>query len=568
MSDMEQTRQELIRHEIAAQNGMVTAMHPLAAQAGAQVLQEGGNAVDAAVTIAFAVSVVEPFMSGLGGRGGMVIHQRGKEPAGVDYTLRAPQGASNEMWPLVEPPQFVGHRSWRAVRDAANSLGYLAIGVPGTVAGLSLALERYGTITLQRALQPAIAFAEEGVEVDWFTALMIVAGARKIRQFPATAAVFFKDGLPLGPGERLVQRDLGRTLRDIAEGGPDAFYRGRFAQAIAADMAANGGLVTEADMAAYQATVHEPPLIGSYRGYEVLGTAEASGAATIVEALHILEGYDLAALGPASADTLQLMAEALRQSFSDKIAYIGDPDYVDVPLRGLTSKEYAAELRETIDLHHAQPKRPAGNPWPYEGREGEVRRWVPNPVEAEHTTALTAIDANRMAVALSQTHAPLFGSGVTIPGTGVLMSAAMQGFNPEPGWPNSVAPGKRPVWSNSPIMLRKDGEVFLCVGSPGSRRVISAELQVITNIVDFGMSVEDAVAAPRIHAELYKVFADDRIDPATIAELRARGQQVVEVRSDIGSAPVGRPSAILLDPRDGLLHGCSEPYGPGTAAGF
>ncbi len=565
---MLQTRQELIRHEIVARDGMVTAMHPLAAQAGAQVLQEGGNAVDAAVTIAFAVSVVEPFMSGLGGRGGMVIHRRGESPVGIDYTLRAPAGVHDAMWPLEEPAQYVGHRSWRAVRDGANNAGYLSIGVPGTVAGLCLALERYGTISLARSLEPAIAFAEEGFTVDWFTALMILAGARKIRNHPATEAVFFKDGLPIGPGERLVQRDLGRTLRDIAEGGPDAFYKGRFAKAIAADMAANGGLITEADMASYQATVHEPPLIGSYRGYDVIGTAEASGSATVVEALNILEGYDLAASGQGSADTLQLMAEALRQAFSDKIAYIGDPEFVDVPLKGLTSKDYAAELRQTIDLRRATVKRPAGNPWPFEGREGEIRRWVPTAVEAEHTTALTAIDRDRTAVALSQTHAPLFGSGVTIPGTGVLMSAAMQGFNPEPGWPNSVAPGKRPVWSNSPMMLLKDGEVFLCVGSPGSRRVISAELQVITNIVDFGMSVEQAIAAPRIHAELHQVFADDRIEAETIADLRARGQKVVEVHSDIGSAPVGRPSAIMQEAGSGLLHGCSEPYGPGTAAGF
>jgi gamma-glutamyltranspeptidase/glutathione hydrolase len=565
---MLQTRQELIRHEIVARDGMVTAMHPLAARAGAQVLQEGGNAVDAAVTIAFAVSVVEPFMSGLGGRGGMVIHRRGKPPVGIDYTLRAPAGVHDGMWPLVEPPQFVGHRSWRAVRDAANSAGYLSIGVPGTVAGLCLALERFGTISLARALAPAIEFAEEGFTVDWFTALMISGGARKIRKHPATEAVFFKDGLPIAPGERLVQRDLGRTLRDIAEGGADAFYKGRFAKAIAADMAANGGLITEQDMAAYAATVHEPPLIGSYRGYDVVGTAEASGAATVVEALNILEGYDLAASGPGSADTLHLLAEALRQAFSDKIAYIGDPEFVDVPLKGLTSKKYAAELRETIDSQRATVKRPAGNPWSFEGREGEIRRWVPTAVEAEHTTALTTIDRDRTAVALSQTHAPLFGSGVTIPGTGVLMSAAMQGFNPEPGWPNSVAPGKRPVWSNSPMMLLKDGEVFLCVGSPGSRRVISAELQVITNIVDFGMSVEQAVAAPRIHAELHQVFADDRIDAATIADLRARGQEVVEVHSDIGSAPVGRPSAIMQEAGSGLLYGCSEPYGPGTAAGF
>jgi gamma-glutamyltranspeptidase / glutathione hydrolase len=565
---MVQTRQELIRHEIVARDGMVTAMHPLAARAGAQVLQEGGNAVDAAVTMAFAVSVVEPFMSGLGGRGGMVIHRRGQPPVGVDYTLRAPAGVYDGMWPLEEPPRFVGHRSWRAVRDAANSAGYLSIGVPGTVAGLCLALDRFGTISIERATRPAIEFAEEGFPVDWFTALMILAGARKIRQHPATEAVYFKDGLPIGPGERLVQRDLGRTLRDIAEGGAEAFYKGRFAKAIAADMAANGGLITVEDMAAYQATVHEPPLIGTYRGYEVVGTAEASGAATVVEALNILEGYDLAASGPASADTLQLIAEALRQSFSDKIAYIGDPDFVDVPLRGLTSKDYAAELRQTIDPLCANLKRPAGDPWPFEGREGEVRRWAPNAVEAEHTTALTAIDRDRNAVALSQTHAPLFGSGVTIPGTGVLMSAAMQGFNPEAGWPNSVAPGKRPVWSNSPMMLLKDGEVFLCVGSPGSRRVISAELQVIANIVDFGMSVEQAVAAPRIHAELREVVADDRIDAATIAELRRRGQDVVEVHSDIGSAPIGRPSAIMHETRSGTLHGCSEPYGPGTAAGF
>jgi gamma-glutamyltranspeptidase/glutathione hydrolase len=498
----------------------------------------------------------------------MIIQRVGSEPVGIDYTLRAPKAAVPDIWPLVEPAQYVGHRSWRAVENSANSVGYLSIGVPGTVAGLTLALERYGTIPLARALAPAIEFAGEGFPIDWFTALMIAAGARKIRAFPATVEVFFKDGIPLVQGEPLVQKDLARTLREIADGGADAFYRGRFAQAIAADMAANGGLITEQDMAAYQPKVSEPPTIGTYRGYEVLGTAEASGSATMIEALNILEGYDLARMGHLSADTLHVMAEALRQSISDKVAYIGDPEFVDVPLEGLISKEYAAELRETIDPRQARTKRPAGNPWPYSGREGEVRRWVPTVVEAEHTTALTAIDAKRNAVSLSQTHAPLFGSGVTIPGTGVLMSAAMQGFNPERGWPNSLEPGKRPVWSNSPLMLRKDGQVFLCVASPGSRRVVSATVQVITNIVDFGMSVEQAVSALRIHSELSETAVDSRIDPEVVTALRDRGHRIVLQDVTPGSSPFGRPSAILVDPRDGRLHGCSEPNGPGTAAGY
>jgi gamma-glutamyltranspeptidase / glutathione hydrolase len=565
---MLETRQVPTRHEIATQNGMVVAMHPLASEAGARVLQEGGNAVDAAVTTAFAVGVVEPFMSGLGSRGSMVIHRREEAAAGVDYNLRAPQGVHDAMWSLVEPPKFVGPRSYHAVRNSANDVGYLSIGVPGTVAGMALALDRFGTISLARALQPAIEFAEEGFVVDWFTGLMILRGAPKIRRFPATAAVFFKDGLPVGPGDRLVQTDLARTLREIADDGPDTFYHGRFAKALAMDMAANGGLITEGDMAAYRATVDEPPLIGTYRGYEVIGTAEASGSATMVEALNILEGYDLAALGHQSPEALHLMAEALRQSFSDKIAYIGDPEFIDVPICGLTSKEYAAELRDTIDPRRATTKRPAGNPWPYEGREGEARPWVPTAAASEHTTALTAIDQDRTAVSLSQTHAPLFGSGVTIPGTGVLMNAAMLGFNPEPGWPNSVAPGRRPVWSNSPIILRKDGEVFTSICSPGARRVVSTQVQVVINIVDYGMSVEQAIAAPRIHAELRQTYVDDRIDPATIADLRARGQEVVELHSSFAGGALGRPSAIMLDPQDGLLHGCSEPYGPGTATGF
>ena len=366
------------RREIVADHGIVAAKHPRAAEAGLRVLQEGGNAVDAAVTAAFAVGVAEPWMSGIGGGGFMTIHLASGEDAVVDYFARAPRSAGPDFYELTE-----GYRAdalgFTGVKDNANTVGHRAVAVPGTVAGLALALERYGTIGLKDALAPAIALAEEGFAVAWHHALICALSRELLARYPATAAVFLREGGEVhAPGEDrpvlLRQPDLARTLRRIADEGPAGFYRGETARAIAAEMARHGGAITEEDLAAYEAEI-VAPLAAPYRDHTVLHIPRAAGGITVLESLNLLEGFDLAALGHNSVAALHAIVEASRRAWADRMAYLGDPDVVAAPLVGLASREYAA----------ARPRRSSpANPGPTSRRCSPT---VPSPARPRPATA-------------------------------------------------------------------------------------------------------------------------------------------------------------------------------------
>jgi gamma-glutamyltranspeptidase / glutathione hydrolase len=564
----ERTDWILDRHEARATGGMVAAKHPLAAEVGAGVLRHGGNAVDAAVAAAFAVGVVEPFMSGIGGGGYLVVHPADRgETFVVDYMMVAPQAASPGMYRLVEgtDQSLFG---WPAVEGEANILGHLAVAVPGTVAGLDLALERFGTISLAAALGPAIRLADEGFPVSWHTALYVAIDLANLVRFPATRAVFTVDGVPPSPlpGLRrpLKQKDLADTLRLIAGDGPRVFYEGRVGEAIVADMQANGGVISTSDLASYQARVVQP-LRGDYRGYEVVATPEASGGPTVLETLNLMEGASLTQLGHNSVAALHEIAEACRQAFVDRFTYLADPEQVEVPIDALVSKAYALERRGEFRTDLARQSVTAGD----RGRLG-----VTHELEASEsgygqlpttTTHISVIDREGNAVSLTQTLLSGWGSRVVVPGTGVLLNNGMMWFDPQPNRPNSIAAGKRPLANMAPVLLLRDGQSFLSLGAMGGRRILNALPQIIANVVDYGMGIQEAITAPRIDYSTRWLELSHRIAGTTVEVLRQRGYPVQTVDEDVLSWEFSSPVGVLA--RDGGFSGGANPFYPAMAIG-
>ncbi|MDK2926706.1 MAG: gamma-glutamyltranspeptidase / glutathione hydrolase [Bacillota bacterium] len=528
--------------EVVSKNGMVAAAHPLAAEAGVEVLKKGGNAIDAAVATALAVSVVEPNASGLGGGGFMLIRfAKTGETVVIDYREVAPQKATPDMYKVVDGK----------VVDDADHIGYKAVAVPGYVAGLSLALKKYGTMKLADVMQPAIKYAEEGITVTATLSGIIKDNFDKISKFPATAKIYLKDGLPYEAGDKLVNKDYAKTLRLIAAKGPDVFYKGEIADAIAKDMAANGGLITKADLAAYQPSIRKP-VSGTYRGYEIISSPPpSSGGTHVIEILNMLENYDVKKLGHNTPDALQLWTEVIRRVFADRGKYMGDPAVVKVPLDGLLSKEYAKERAKDIDLNKASTEVTAGDPSAYEGA---------------HTTHLSVIDKEGNMVALTQTIECFFGSGVVVPGLGFLLNDEMDDFDVEPGRANSPGPGKKPLSSMSPTLVLKDGKPFLSVGSPGGPRIITAVAQVLSNIIDHGMSIQEAIEAARIHADNQSVYVEGRIPEQVRQALEAKGQKVtVKKEYDLY---FGGAQGVLFDTAKGEFHGGADPRRDGKAVGY
>jgi gamma-glutamyltranspeptidase/glutathione hydrolase len=532
--------------EAESTQGMVVSAHPLASAAGVEVLRRGGNAVDAAVAAAFALSVVEPYSSGLGGGGFMLIYPGpGREVAVLDYREVAPAKASREMY------QKDGR-----VAPGLSTTGHLAVAVPGTVAGLAAALERYGTMPLSRALEPAIRLAEDGFRVSLEFEARDLATWKKLKLNDAAAKIFLRRGLPYQVGQTLKQPDLAKTLRAVAAGGPQVFYRGWIADAIADDMAGHGGLITRADLAAYQPRWRQP-VAGSYRGFQVVSMPPpSSGGVILLEMLNVLEGYDLAGMGFHSVETEHLLAETMRFAFADRAAFLGDPAFVKIPLDRLLSKEYADFLRESLRLDRATPSR-------------EIKRGNLLPAESQTTTHLSVVDKNGGAVALTQTINTLFGAGVAAPGTGILLNDEMDDFAADPGQPNAyglvqgeanaVAPGKVPLSSMSPTLVFKDGKLFLVVGSPGGPRIITTVLQVILNVADFGMNLPEAVAAPRLHHQWLPDQLYLEAGRLSFSERRALEKKGHTLKRYV--LP-GNAQAILVAP-DGSLVGASDPRGEG-----
>ena len=565
----------ITKTEATAPNGMVTSMHPLASAAGLEMLQAGGNAVDAAVAMAFASGVVEPFMSGLGGVACLVFYRASDGAITVlDGSGVAPTAAREDMYELADVSQKAGLYGWRATKGDAQNLGYRAVCVPGMPAALMLALERFGTLSRQQVLAPAIRLAEDGFDLDWYVASMIAFRSHELKQFPATTQTFFKpDGSPWKPAlgteaaERFRQPDLARTLRLLAELGAAAYYEGEIAERIAGDMADHGGLITLRDLASYRPLLLEPGLESEFHGLHLVGPRLA-GTPTLFEALNILEHLDLEGAGFGTATFYHLVAEACRRAFLDRFTYLADPSFVPVPWDGLLSKEYARSLASTIDPAKATPDVEPADPWAFQSGERPSRYNKRSLAGQESTTHMTAIDRDRNMVTLTSTLLSDFGSKVVVPGTCILLNNGMAWFNPEPGFANSIAPGKRCLWAVTPTLAFKDGRPFLALGSAGGRRLITSVLQTLVGITHFGLGIQDAVSYPRVHCESRSTLADTRIGRAELENLRKMGH-ILELREEgYAASSFGRPNGILVDHASGLLRGGVNQYKPAWASGL
>ena len=546
---------------------MVAAKHPAAVKAALNILERGGNAVDAAVTAAFAVGVLEPWMSGVGGGGFMTIQMASGERAVVDYFARAPIAAGVELYQLT--PEFGASRvGFSGVVDDANAYGALSVATPGMVRGMALALERFGTRPLAETLAPAIQFAEEGLPVDWYQGMLIASQKPVLRRDDETARIFLSNGLPPAPlfgrsSPRLKQPDLARTLRRIADQGADGFYRGEIAQRIVAHLRALGGILTEEDFAEYQPTLVDPLVLG-YRDVDLVLLPFQAGGTHVGEAFAILNGFDLPASGHNTAASLHLIAEASRRATADRVAYVGDPDFVSVDWARLTSADYAAERRAEIDPHHAsQPSAGTGI-----ARGEAVEVGAAAFADEGCTTHLSVVDRDGNMVSVTQTLTLIFGSVVTVPGTGVLLNDSMNLFDRRPGGPNAVGPRKRPASNMAHVIAVRDGVPVLAVGAPGGRRILDTCLQMTLDVVDFDLDIQAACAAPLIDcSSTSEVLADDRLPSATLRGLRERGHVVNEVPVSFSPRQFASPTGVTVDAETGLRYGGADPFGIGIAAG-
>jgi gamma-glutamyltranspeptidase / glutathione hydrolase len=537
-------------HAVAADHGMVVAQEKISARIGADILKRGGNAVDAAVATGFAMAVTYPRAGNIGGGGFMVIHLRAQaEDIAIDYRETAPAATTAQI--------FLGSDGKPDPAKSRDST--LGIGVPGTVAGLALALEKYGSgkFTLAELLKPAIELARDGFVVTDDIADSLPDWHRRLARWPASAKLFSRaDGTPLQEGDRLVQTDLAATLSAVAAEGPRGFYEGPIAEKLATAVASAGGIMTPDDLKSYSAVIR-PPVHGTYRGYDIVSMPQpSSGGIVLVETLNILEGFPLGELRQGSAASLHLLIEAMKRAYADRAHYLGDPDFVNAPTSALTTKDYATKLRASIDPDHATPA-------------NDLARIKP-PHEGSNTTHFSVVDAEGNAVSNTYTLNFPYGVGLVAEGTGVLLNNELDDFTAAPGASNAYGlvgfeanlpgPGKRPLSSMSPTIVLKDGKVVLVTGTPGGSRIISTVLQVIVDVLDYKMDIAAAVAAPRLHHQwlpdevrIERGFPDD-----VLAELRAKGHHIVE--------PMGTTSAnSILVTANGLL-GAPDPRTRGAEA--
>ena len=547
--------------------GMVSAKTSGVAEAGAEILRAGGNAVDAAVAMGFAAGVVEPWASGIGGGGYMVIQRPGDAAVVVEYPMLSPRAATPDMFPLAGGID-AGLFGWPSVVDSANSLGHRAVAVPGTVAGLTLALERYGTKSLAEVMAPAIRFAEDGIPITWSWTLISARYLATLARFPETARLFLDANHAPLVTENVAtptvfrQPELAATMRTIANGGRDAFYAGETGARIADHLSEHGASFSRADMEGYQARV-APAASVAYRDCVVFAPGGGTGGTTILEALGILSGFDLGEHAHNSVAALHVMAHAFRAAFADRFAYLADPDQVDVPVEQLLLPDYAAERAMEFAWDRVAPTRP-GNP----GRLGIGHGLAPSfpGYSGGSTTHFSAIDGDSLAVSTTQTLLSLWGSRVTAPGTGVVLNNGMMWFDPEPGRPNSVAGGKRPLANMAPVIVARDGRAIASLGASGGRLIMNCNAQIAMNIVDHGLSALPAVNAPRIDTSTPNLLVSRRLPAATIDGLRSIGHPVVAVAEAPGSSPFSSPAGIVRHD-DGSLTGSGDIFQPTMATG-
>lgn len=534
--------EDSIHHPVWAKNGMVATQEALASDIGLKILKDGGNAVDAGVAVGFALAVTLPRAGNIGGGGFMMIYdaKQGKTVA-LDYREKAPSSASRDMY-LDE--------DGNAVSDLSRYHG-LAVGVPGTVAGLLKALEDHGTMSRGQVMAPAIALAENGIEVTAGLSESLEALSDRLQKWPSTKKIFFKpDGSAYQPGERLKQPELARSLKLIAAKGADGFYKGETASKLVKAVNEAGGSMSLQDLANYEAIAREP-VKGDYRGYEIVSMPPpSSGGIHIVQILNILEGYPLKDYGQNSAQTIHLMAEAMQLAYADRSEYLGDSDFIDVPASGLASQAYADKLRTLINPDKATPASTikANNPLPY---------------ESDQTTHFSVVDKDGNAIANTYTLNFSYGTGLVAEGTGILLNNEMDDFSAKPGVPNgygllggdanAVEANKRPLSSMSPTLVFKDSKPYIVTGSPGGSRIITTVTQIISNVIDHDMNIAEATHAPRIHDQWLpdEIRVEKALNIDTVKKLESMGH-TVSPKSAMGST-----QSIMITPNG--VYGSSDP---------
>jgi gamma-glutamyltranspeptidase/glutathione hydrolase len=553
-----------------APHAIVTSVHELASRAGVEMLQSGGNAVDAAVATGFALAVVHPQAGNLGGGGFLLLRSATGETHFIDFREKAPAAATENMYLDAQ-----GNVLPDSNKDS-SVVGYRSVGVPGSVAGLVYAERKYGKLSLEKVIAPAIKLARDGFPLA-YEDTQDLKRDEYLAQFPESKRIFQRDENYYQPGELFKQPDLARTLERIAKN-PDDFYRGAMARELAAAIHKGGGLVTAADLAAYEVKEREP-VRGSYRGYEIISAPPpSSGGVALVEILNILEGFDLAKLGNRSGDAIHLEAEAFRRAFYDRTDFMGDPDFAKIPVAQLIDKKYAAAWRESINPNHASVSKDLKRP-----AFGELERVAQSRLaairEPENTTHYSVVDAEGNAVSVTTTLNDSFGSRVTAEGLGFLLNDEMDDFAAKQGVPNAygliqgpanaIGPGKRPLSAMTPtIVLRKDGlkdgKLFLVLGSPGGPTIITTVANILIGVVDFSLDIAEAVNAPRFHHQWLpdEIFIEDRLSPDTMNVLRSKGYKL-NVRHFWGDG-----ECIMIDPKTGERLGASDGRNNGKAVGY
>jgi len=529
---------------------MVCTGHRLSAEVGAQVLMDGGNAIDAAAAAVFASWVVEPEMCGVGGTVQGVMHLAAGGETTVLYPVRGvPAAATEDMFELE--PGLDPWGRWRKVKDDANMHGPRSIATPGALAGMSAVLDAYGSLPLARLLEPAIAYARDGFPVDGYTALTIGSHLREILRYPSTAEIFAPGGLPPSAGSAhqagsmIVQSDLARSLDQIAHEGPTVFHGGHLAHQVEQYLASVGGIMTARDLRDLPVRIDSQERPFTSRGLELVW-ADGYFAPLM---LNILENFDLASLGPDSAAYRHVMIETMRYAFTAVLEYLADPGMMPTPIDGLWSKAYAAEVADRIDMRRASGRVEPVDPWPYEARiNGQQRpankRDASCGIDNPGTTQVVAADKDGNLVSFNITHGGAFGSGVTVPGTGIVLNNAMISFDPEPGRANSIRPNRRVMAFAPNVILLRNGAPGLDFGASGGRTTISCQVHVICGVADFGMSAQEAIEAPRVHCETGDAWADVRVGENVLRELRSLGHEFHVVEETVHSPFFGRPVTI------------------------
>ena len=549
-----------------APHAIVTSVHELASRAGIEMLRAGGNAVDAAVATGFALAVVHPQAGNLGGGGFLLLRLANGKTHFIDFREKAPAAATENMY-LDAQGNVIPDSS----KDS-SVVGYKSAGVPGTVAGLVYAEKQYGKLSMEKVIAPAIKLAREGFPLAYEDAQDLKDDAY-LAEFPESKRIFLRDGNYYQPGEIFKQPELAHTLERLAKD-PDEFYHGAMARELAAAIHQGGGLISAADLAAYEVKEREP-VRGTYRGYDIIGAPPpSSGGVALIEVLNILEGFDLAKLSNRSAAVIHLTSEAFRRAFYDRTDFMGDPDFAQVPVAQLIDKRYAAAWRDSIDLNHASVSKDLKRPSIFNELERVAKSRPTALREPQNTTHYSVVDAEGNAVAVTTTLNDSFGSRITIKGLGFLLNDEMDDFAAKQGVPNAygliqgpanaIGPGKRPLSAMTPTIVLKDGKLFLVLGSPGGPTIITTVANILLGVVDFSLDIQEAVNAPRFHNQWLpdEILVEDRLSPDTMNVLRSKGHKL-NVEHFWGDG-----ECIMIDPKSGERLGASDGRNNGKAVGY